>query len=92
VLGKRLAVAHVVGVGDEDNRSPAEGIEVRFIVVVHGQRVDNHVAAVAHPQHAVKIDVAVLVKDRPTEQIATMQLFHSTSIHRGSGHAVRFAR
>ena len=79
LLREALGATRVVGVRDDDERGATQRCEMRPIMLSHWQRVDEDVAAGPDPGHAAKIDVALLVEARPTQEIRTVQGFHAAS-------------
>src|SRR5690606_39273299 len=77
-LGDGRRVTKVIAVGDDDCAQSAEGLEVCGVVRRKRQRIDGDVSTLAYPQDTVKVEVALLVEERPAPEVVTMQ-----SLHRG---------
>ena len=60
-------VAKVIGVGHDDGGDRPELLEMFSVVIGERQRIDCDVPSRAHPQHAVKVEIAVLVERGPAE-------------------------
>jgi hypothetical protein len=73
LLRERLGRARVIRVGDDDECDAAERVQVLAIVRRERQWVDRDVAAHAHPEHRVEVEVARLVEHRPAEEIRPVQ-------------------